>query len=82
MFNKPKRFSYHVVTMFEDNIFKNSCHFMRELLLVFWNCCLKFLSLNNIQIIEFLLDCDENFIHRLPNITNAAGLNENKIKTF
>lgn len=41
MFNKPKRFIYHVVKMFEDNIFKNSCHFMRELLLVFGNRCLK-----------------------------------------
>lgn len=41
MFNKPKRFSYYVVTMFEDNIFKNGCYFMRALLLVFWNRCLK-----------------------------------------
>lgn len=41
MWNKPKRFSYHVVTMFEYNIFKNSCHFMRALLLFFWNRCLK-----------------------------------------
>lgn len=35
MFNKPKRSSYHVVKMFEDNIFKNSCNFMKELLLFF-----------------------------------------------
>lgn len=42
----------------------------------------KLLSPNNIQIIEFLLECDESFLRRLPNINNAACLNKNKIKTI